>query len=74
MRLFDFGVPLFLPVWRRIAVVLVPVLWALFEFSNGARAWGLIFLGLGGIAGWKLSVADWDAVRAAAQAVEEEGK
>ncbi|SLN44308.1 hypothetical protein [Pseudooctadecabacter jejudonensis] len=67
-RLLDFDIPFFLPVWRRVAVVAVPVLWALFEFSTGALTWGLIFMGLGGIAGWKLLTADWDAVRAAAKA------
>ena len=70
-RLLDFDIPFFLPVWRRIAVVAVPVLWALFEFSTGATTWGLIFMGLGGIAAWKLYTADWDAVRAQAEAEEE---
>ncbi|WP_171133203.1 hypothetical protein [Ruegeria sp. HKCCA6707] len=71
-RLLDFDIPFFLPVWRRVLVVIVPVLWAIFEFSTGALAWGLIFLGLGGIAGWKLYIADWDAVRAAAEAEDKE--
>ncbi|MEO1639908.1 MAG: hypothetical protein AAFU41_11765 [Pseudomonadota bacterium] len=73
-RLLDFDIPFFLPVWRRVAFVLVPLLWAMFEFSTGAVTWVLIFLGLGGIAVWKFSVADWDAVRAAAHAEEEKGE
>ena len=69
-RLLDFDIPFFLPVWRRVAVVVVPILWALFEFSTGATTWGLIFMGLGGIAAWKLLAADWEAVRARARAEE----
>ena len=60
--LFDLDVPFFLPVWRRVAAVTVPVLWGLFEISTAEVFWGLIFLGMGAIAAWKFSTADWAAV------------
>jgi hypothetical protein len=66
-KLFDLAVPFFLPVWRRILAVIVPVLWSFFEFSTGAVFWGLIFLGLGGIAAFKFITADWEAVAAEAE-------
>ena len=71
-KLFDLEVPFFPPVWRRVLAVVVPVLWALFEFSNGATFWGLIFMGLGGIAAWRFKNADWKAVAAQAAAEAEE--
>jgi len=60
--LFDVDVPFFLPVWRRVVVVAVAVLWGLFEISSGALFWGMIFVGMGAIAGWRFYIADWDAV------------
>ena len=59
---FDLAVPFFLPVWRRVVTVVVPILWAIMEFANGAAFWGLIFLALGGIAIWQFLTADWVAV------------
>ncbi len=63
-KLFDLAVPFFLPFWRRVLAVAVPILWALLEFATDEAFWGLIFLGLGGTAAWKLWIADWDAVAA----------
>ena len=63
-KLFDLAIPFFLPVWRRVLAVAVPILWAFFEFSTGAVFWGLIFAGLGGMAAWKFWIADWEAVAA----------
>ena len=60
--MFDVDVPFFLPVWRRVTVVAVAVLWGLFEISTGAVFWGLIFIGIGAIAGWRFAIADWAAV------------
>ncbi len=72
-KFFDLAVPFFLPVWRRVAATVVPILWAFFEFANGAAFWGMIFLGLGGMAAFKFMTADWDAV-AAQDADETKGK
>jgi len=61
-RLFDVEIPFFLPVWRRIAVVAVAICWGLFEISTGALFWGVIFVGMGSIAGWRFYTADWTTV------------
>ena len=68
-KFFDLAVPFFLPMWRRVAAAVVPVIWAFFEIANGEAFWGIIFLGLGGMATYKFITADWEAV--AAQAEEE---
>ena len=68
LKLFDLEIPFFLPLWRRVLAVVVPVLWAFFEFSNSNVFWGLIFMGLGGIAAWRFMNADWEAVAAQAEA------
>ena len=60
--LFDVDIPFFLPVWRRVVVVALAVLWGLFELSSGAIFWGMIFVGMGAIAVWRFATADWDAV------------
>jgi len=67
--LFDVDVPFFLPVWRRVTVVALAVLWGLFELSSGATFWGMIFIGMGAIAGWRFYIADWADV---AQVAEDE--
>ena len=61
-KLFDLAVPFFLPLWRRVLAVTVPILWSFFEFSTANYFWGLIFMGLGGIAAYKFWIADWEAV------------
>ena len=66
-KLFDVAVPFFLPVWRRILAVTIPVLWGLFEFSAAEPLWRLIFVGMGGIAGWRFYIADWAEVAAQAE-------
>ncbi|MDW4496664.1 hypothetical protein R5H30_01620 [Sulfitobacter sp. D35] len=56
---FDVQSPVFRPLWRRIAVVAVTLGWALFELSNGATGWALVF-GLAGLwCAWQFFVA-WE--------------
>ena len=50
---FNLGIPFFLPVWRRVLVVVVAIAWGLFEFANGQFFWGIVFVGMGSIATWK---------------------
>ncbi|HEV8033495.1 hypothetical protein [Yoonia sp.] len=64
---FDLGVPFFLPLWRRVVTVVLPLLWAMVEFANGAPLWALLFVALGGIAIWKFATTDWAAVAAEAE-------
>lgn len=63
--MFDLAVPFFLPVWRRVATVGFALGWGVFEVASGAPFWGMIFLGMGGIAAWKFWTADWAAVASA---------
>ena len=60
--LLDVEIPFFLPVWRRYLVVAVAVCWGFFEISTGALFWGMIFVGMGSIVGWRFYTADWTAV------------
>lgn len=50
MNLFDFNHPFFKPLWIRIAVVSVAALWGIFEFTNGATFWGVLFVALAAVA------------------------
>lgn len=60
--MFDVDVPFFIPVWRRIAVLVIAFGWGLFELSTGAIFWGMIFVGIGAISAWRFWIADWDNV------------
>ena len=70
--LFDVDVPFFLPLWRRVVVVAIAVCWGLFEMSSGATFWGMIFVGMGAIAGWRFYIADWASVEKDAKDAREE--
>ena len=55
--MFDLNHPFFIPLWRRVAVVVFAVGWGLFEFASGSPFWGTLFLGIGGYAFWGLFIA-----------------
>ena len=42
-NLFEVRNPIFRPLWRRIALTAFCLGWALFEVSNGAMFWAIIF-------------------------------
>lgn len=42
-KLFNVQSAFFVPVWRRILVVAVSALWAVFELSNGELLWAALF-------------------------------
>lgn len=44
--------PFFRPLWRRVAVTGVCLIWALFEFAGGSPFWGMLTGALGAYAGW----------------------
>lgn len=46
--LFDLQVDFFLPMWRRIAVVVVCTVWAMVEFFSGSMLWGIVFCAIAG--------------------------
>lgn len=62
-RLINLEDPFFAPLWIRVAVVLVTLLWGGFEIYRGAPLWGIIFLGIGAICGWRFATIDYSAGR-----------
>ena len=49
----DYEHPFFRPLWRRVAVVAVCVIWSIIEFATGTPFWGVIALGFAGYAVWQ---------------------
>ncbi|EDZ41070.1 MAG: hypothetical protein P8P65_10925 [Planktotalea sp.] len=60
-KLLDLENPFFAPLWIRIAVVAVMTLWGLFELSQAAYMWSIIFLGFAAICGWRFATIDYSA-------------
>lgn len=52
MILIDPEHPFYKPLWVRIAIVAVCIVWAAFEFALGAPFWGVLFGGAGVYAGY----------------------
>lgn len=48
--------PFFRPLWRRVVVVAVCLVWAVFEFAVGEPLWGVIMMGFAGYAIWQLFI------------------
>ncbi len=44
--------PFFRPLWRRIAILVVCLLWAALEFYGGSPNWGMIALAFAGYAAY----------------------
>lgn len=59
MPLFDMHEPFFRPIWRRITVTSICLLWAAFEFATGSPFWGVIFAALGLYAFWQFFLVPW---------------
>ena len=51
-RLFDLDHPFFIPLWRRVMIVVACLGWALFEFLAASPFWGMLFGAIGLYAGW----------------------
>jgi hypothetical protein len=58
MTLFDFHHPFYRPLWRRIAVVAVCILWGGVEFATGGTLWAVLFIGVGLVAAWQFFFQD----------------
>jgi len=56
MKIIDADHPFFRPLWRRVAVVVACLAWAVFEFSGGQGFWGMLFAALGLYSGWVLLI------------------
>ena len=46
-RFFDFNHPFFRPLWLRIAIVAVCLLWAMVEAGTGEMMWAILFAAIG---------------------------
>jgi len=44
---FDVQSAFFIPLWRRIIVVVLTLGWGIFEFVSGSGTWGGLFVGAG---------------------------
>ena len=51
---FGFDHPFFEPLWRRIVVVGGCLIWGAFEFTMNEPIWGMLFGGIGLVAGYHL--------------------
>ena len=58
-QFFDLRVPFFVPLWRRIALVVFCVGWAIFEFSSGAVLWFCLAAGIAVMATWQFFLSGW---------------
>ena len=56
---FELQIDFFLPVWRRVILLVVCFGWAAVEFLSGAPFWGIIFGTLGAYALWQLFLSGW---------------
>ena len=55
----DLQIPFFYPMWRRIALTLVCLGWAVFEFGAGTPFWGVLFGAMAGNCIWQFFVKAW---------------
>lgn len=56
MALIDPAHPFFRPLWRRVAVVIACLGWALFEIMTGSPGWAMLFGGAGLYAAYVLLI------------------
>ncbi|MEM7260189.1 MAG: DUF3329 domain-containing protein [Pseudomonadota bacterium] len=63
MQLFDLQVDFFIPLWRRIAVVVICLAWSVFEFVTLAPLWGIVFGATGVYAIWQFFLDGWPSAK-----------
>lgn len=51
-KLLDLNHPFFIPLWRRVLVVVACLGWALVEVANDSTVWAFLFGGIGLYAGY----------------------
>ena len=51
-KLFDFNHPFFRPLWLRILIVAVCLIWAVVEAGTGGGMWAVLFTAIGLYAGY----------------------
>lgn len=57
--MFDLQIPFFIPVWRRIAVIVVCIGWGTVEFLTATPFWGTLFCGIGVYSAWQFFFDGW---------------
>lgn len=57
--MFNLDTPFFRPVWVRVLTLVAAFGWALWELSNGAVVWAIVFGVLGAVAAWQFYIVDW---------------
>jgi hypothetical protein len=67
VSLFDLDHPFLLPLWRRVVVVAVCVIWAAAEWATDSPFWGTLAGGLAVYAFWGLFL-NFDEAKARARA------
>lgn len=56
MQFFEVRSPFFRPLWRRVLATAICLGWALFELSNGAMLWAILFGAAGAALAWQFFV------------------
>jgi len=59
MKLFELQIDYFLPLWRRVLIVVFFLGWAMVEFAAGATFWGTVFVSIGAYAIWQFFLDGW---------------
>ncbi|MCO6385366.1 hypothetical protein [Oceanicola sp. 502str15] len=54
--MFNLQDPFFRPLWLRLLIVAICLVWAGFEYATGSPGWAVLFGGLGGWAIWQFFV------------------
>ncbi|PQO23849.1 hypothetical protein C2I36_05985 [Rhodobacteraceae bacterium WD3A24] len=57
MRFLDFNDPFYRPLWRRVAITAICLIWGAVEFGDGEPFWGILFSALGAYAFWGFFIA-----------------
>ena len=57
MGFFDVHTPFFRPLWRRVAVTAVCIVWAAVELATGAVMWAMLFGAASAWLAWQFFVA-----------------
>ncbi|MBX2879256.1 MAG: hypothetical protein KTR32_04945 [Granulosicoccus sp.] len=59
MAFVDLQIPFFVPVWRRLVLLLICLGWGVFELLAGESLWATIFFAMGIFAAWQLFFSGW---------------
>jgi len=59
VKFFELQIEFMVPLWRRVLLVLVCLVWPLVEFVNGSQGWGIVFFSLGAYCFWPLFLEGW---------------